>query len=207
MTQILGNLSKNIANPSIRSMSTSSICSVPPFVHPSFPLSVQSISVRLFSPSICSVRPSVWQLSPLHPSTLYCPFLCAVRLSLRPSVCLSIRSVHQSRPSSLSVCSVLPFVHPSVPLSVQFVCPSNPSVHQLSGWQRERQKINTLKLAKQQFCTCIALFVHFFAVGARLQRETSIFHAFFTLLSNWGRERKTTIFPFLFLNSDKVFYN
>ena len=188
MTQILGNLSKNIANPSIRSMSTSSICSVPPFVHPSFPLSVQSISVRppvLSVHLLCpSVRPSVWQLSPLHPSTLYCPFLCAVRLSLRPSVCLSIRSVHQSRPSSLSVCSVLPFVHPSVSLSAQFVCPSNPSVYQLSGWQRERQKINTLKLAKQQFCTCIALFVHFFAVGARLQRETSIFHAFFTLLSN-----------------------
>ena len=173
-------------------MSTSSICSVLPFVHPSFPLSACSLR-----PSALSVRLSVWQLSPLHPSALYCPSLCAVRLSLRPSVCLSIRSVYQSRPSSLSVCSILPFVH-SVFLSVQFVCPSNPSVHQLSGWQRERQKINTLKLAKQQFCTCIALFVHFFAVGARLQRETAIFHAFFTLLSNWGRERKTTIFLFSF---------
>ena len=177
----------NLFSPSVRSP-------ILPSVRPVH-LCTSACSLR---PSALSVRPSVWQLSPLHPSTLYCPFLCAVRLSLRPSVCLSIRSVHQSRSSSFSFCSVLPFVHPSVPLSAQFVCPSNPSVHQLSGWQRQRQKINTLKLAKQQFCMCIALFVHFFAVGARLQRETSIFHAFFTLLSNWGRERKTTIFLFSF---------
>ena len=199
MTQILGNLSKNIANPSIRSMSTSSICSVPPFVHPSFPLSVQSISVRLFSPSICSVRPSV-RLATLSTPSVHSVLSVPLRSSfVPPSICLSVHPLCPSIQTVQFVCLFSPSICSSaVPLSVQFVCPSNPSVHQLSGWQRERQKINTLKLAKQQFCTCIALFVHFFAVGARLQRETSIFHAFFTLLSNWGRERKTTIFLFSF---------
>ena len=31
-------------------------------------------------------------------------------------------------------------------------------------WQQERQKSNRLRLAKQQLCTCIMLFVYFFAV-------------------------------------------
>ena len=182
-------------------MSTSSIFSVLPFVHPSFPLSVQSISVRLFCPSIRSVRPSVRLATLSTPSVhsvLSVP-LCSPFVP--PSICLSFHPLCPSIQTVQFVCLFshgLPFVHPSVSLSVQFVCLSNPSVHQLSGWQRARQKINTLKLAKQQFDTCIALFVHFFAVGARLQHETSIFHAFFTLLSNWGRERKTTIFLFSF---------
>ena len=39
--------------------------------------------------------------------------------------------------------------------------------------QRERQKRNRFRQAKQQLCTCIALFLHFPAVVARLQRETA----------------------------------
>ena len=39
--------------------------------------------------------------------------------------------------------------------------------------QRERQKSNRFRLAKQQLCTCITFFVHFFAVVARLQRESA----------------------------------
>ena len=37
--------------------------------------------------------------------------------------------------------------------------------------QRERQKSKRFRLAKQQLCTCITLFVHFLAVVALLQRE------------------------------------
>ena len=40
-------------------------------------------------------------------------------------------------------------------------------------WQRERQKANRLRLTKWQLCTCITLFVHFFAVVTRLQRESA----------------------------------
>ena len=50
--------------------------------------------------------------------------------------------------------------------------------------QWERQKGNRVRLAKQQLCTFITLFVHFVAVVARLQRE---------------REHKTTTFFFFFL--------
>ena len=39
--------------------------------------------------------------------------------------------------------------------------------------QRERQKSNRFRLAEQQLCTCITFFVHFFAVFARLQRESA----------------------------------
>ena len=39
--------------------------------------------------------------------------------------------------------------------------------------QGGRQKRNRFGLAKQQLCTCITLFVHFFAVAARLQRESA----------------------------------
>ena len=159
MAQILGNLSKNSFKrkiwqtcPSAQCPFRQSVQSFHSFTHPSLRPSSPSLSACSLRLSALSVRPTVWQLSPLHPSTLYY---------------LSIHSVHQSRPSSLSVCSVLPFVHPSVPLSVQFVCPSNSSANQLSGWQRERQKINTLRLAKHQFFTCIALFVHFFVAGAQ----------------------------------------
>ena len=38
--------------------------------------------------------------------------------------------------------------------------------------QRERQKTNRFRLEKWQFCTCITLFVHFFAVVTRLQRKS-----------------------------------
>ena len=198
MTQILGNLSKNKkrnitqTRPSAQCPLLPSVQSSHSFTHPSFCPSSPSLSVYTSTLSTCSLRPSalsvhpsVCQLCPFHPSTLCCPSLCAVCSSLRPSACLFILSVHQSRPSSWSVCSVLPFVHPSISLSIQFVWPSDPSAHQLSGWQRERQ-----------FCTCTTLFVHFFAVGVQIQLETSTFHAFS------GRKRKTTIF-----HSDKVFYN
>ena len=50
--------------------------------------------------------------------------------------------------------------------------------------QWERQKGNRVRLAKQQLCTFITLFVHFVAVVARLQCE---------------REYKTTTFFFFFL--------
>ena len=116
MAQILGNLSKNSFKrkiwqtcPSAQCPFRQSVQSFHSFTHPSLRPSSPSLSACSLRLSALSVRPTVWQLSPLHPSTLYY---------------LSIHSVHQSRPSSLSVCSVLPFVHPSVPLSVQFVCQS-----------------------------------------------------------------------------------
>ena len=37
-------------------------------------------------------------------------------------------------------------------------------------------KKQLLILAKQQICTCITLFVHFFAVAARLQRESAYYN-------------------------------
>ena len=131
MTQILGNLSKNIVNPSIRSMSTSSICSVPPFVHPSFAMSVQSISVRppvlsvhLLCPSVRLATlstPSVHSaLSVPLRSSFVPPFIC---LSVHP-LCPSIQTVQFVCLFSPSICSsVRPFVRP-VCLSVQSVCPS-----------------------------------------------------------------------------------
>ena len=39
--------------------------------------------------------------------------------------------------------------------------------------QRERPKSNRLRLAKQQLCTYITLFVHFLAVTTRPRREIS----------------------------------
>lgn len=186
MTQILGNLSKNIANrPFAQCPLRQSVQSLRSFTHPSLCPSSPSLYVRLFSPSICSVRQSV-RLATLSTPSVHSVLSVPLRSSfVPPSICLSVHPLCPSIQTVQFGCLFSPSICSSaVPLSVQFVCPSNPSVHQLSGWQRERQKINTLKLAKQQFCTCIALFVHFFTVGARLQRETSIFHAFFTLLSN-----------------------
>ena len=132
MTQILGNLSKNIANPSIRSMSTSSICSVPPFVHPSFPLSVQSISVRppvlsvhLLCPSVRPSGNSLHSIRPLCTVRSFAQFVCP---SVHLFVCPSALSINPDRPVWLSVQSFhlfirRPFVRP-VCLSVQSVCPS-----------------------------------------------------------------------------------
>ena len=128
MTQILGNLSKNIANPSIRSMSTSSICSVPPFVHPSFPLSVLSISVRppvlsvhLLCPSVRPSGNSLHSIRPLCTVRSFAQFVCP---SVHLFVCPSIQTVQFVCLFSPSICSsVRPFVRP-VCLSVQSVCPS-----------------------------------------------------------------------------------
>ena len=39
--------------------------------------------------------------------------------------------------------------------------------------QRQRQKSNRFRLAKQQLCTSHAFCVHFFALIARLQRESA----------------------------------
>ena len=39
--------------------------------------------------------------------------------------------------------------------------------------QREWQKSNKFRSAKQQLCTCITLFVHFVAVTAQLQRKNT----------------------------------
>ena len=112
-------------------MSTSSICSVLPFVHPSFPLSVQSISVRLFCPSIRSVRPSVRLATLSTPSvhsvlsvSLCSPFVpSSICLSFHP-LCPSIQTVQFVCLFSPSICSsVRPFVRP-VCLSVQSVSPS-----------------------------------------------------------------------------------
>ena len=115
-------------------MSTSSICSVLPFVHPSFPLSVQSISVRLFCPSIRSVRPSVRpsgnSLHSIRPLCTVRPFVQSVRPSVHLLVFPSSLSINPDRPvclfvqSRTSICwSVRPFVRP-VCLSVQSVSPS-----------------------------------------------------------------------------------
>ena len=60
--------------------------------------------------------------------------------------------------------------------------------------QRERKKSNRFTSAKQQLCTCITLFVHFFAVTARLRRELPNF-AFYR-----QREHTTTNFSRLSLN-------
>ena len=60
--------------------------------------------------------------------------------------------------------------------------------------QRERQKSNRFRSAKQQLCTCITLFVNFFAVTARLRREFPNF-AFYR-----QREHTTTNFSRLSLN-------
>lgn len=156
----------NLFSPSVRSP-------ILPSVRPVH-LCPPVLSVHLLCPSVRPSGNSLHSIRPLCTVRSFAQFVCP---SVHLFVCPSALSINPDRPVCLSVQSFHLFIRPSL-------CPSNPSVHQLSGWQRERQKINTLKLAKQQFCTCIALFVHFFAVGARLQRETSIFHAFFTLLSN-----------------------
>ena len=59
--------------------------------------------------------------------------------------------------------------------------------------QQERQKSNWFRLAKQQLCTCITLFgIHFFAVVARLRRESAFFH----VLSRMAEHKTTTFFFF-----------
>ena len=42
----------------------------------------------------------------------------------------------------------------------------------------KRVKSNRLRLAKQQLCTCITLYLHFFAVTARLRCKNAQFHVF-----------------------------
>ena len=56
-----------------------------------------------------------------------------------------------------------------------------------------------LDLQNNNFARASRVFVHFFAVSARLRRETAWFHVF------RGRKHKTTTFYFLFLNFDAVF--
>ena len=41
-----------------------------------------------------------------------------------------------------------------------------------------------LNKKKQQLCTCVTLFVHFFAVAVRLQRESAYFDVLAPILSN-----------------------
>ena len=69
--------------------------------------------------------------------------------------------------------------------------------------QRERQKsiFNWFRLTKQQLYTCITFFVHFFAVVARLRRETSYFQV---LWRTWTQDNN---FHFLFLNFDTILWN
>lgn len=45
------------------------------------------------------------------------------------------------------------------------------------GWQRERQKSNTFNEQFNNSARALRFFVNFLAVFARLQNETSLFHA------------------------------
>ena len=64
--------------------------------------------------------------------------------------------------------------------------------------QRGREKSNRFRLAKQQFYKCITLFVHFFAVAARLQRENAYFH----VLSRTWTEDNNFLFLFLIFHTE-----
>ena len=61
-------------------------------------------------------------------------------------------------------------------------------------------KSNRFRLAKLQLCTCNPLFVHFFAVTARVRRERSLFYV---LLEDMNLH----VLLFLFLNVDRAWYN
>ena len=152
-------------------MSTSSICSVLPFVHPSHPsLCPPVLSVHPLCPSVC---PSGNSLHSIRPLCTVRPFAQSVCPSVHLFVCPSALSINPDRP----VCPSVQSFH----LFIPSLCPSSLSVRPI------RLSINSLdgnENGKKSIRSCIALFVHFFAVGARLQRETAIFHAFFTLLSN-----------------------
>ena len=65
--------------------------------------------------------------------------------------------------------------------------------------QRERQKTNRFRLEKQQLCTCIKLFVHFFAVVARLQLESGLISRFVEAAGTQDNN-----FDFLFLNLNTI---
>ena len=69
--------------------------------------------------------------------------------------------------------------------------------------QRERQKsiFNWFRLTKQQLYTCITFFVHFFAVVARLRRETSYFQV---LWRTWTQDNN---FHFLYLKYNPLEFN
>ena len=132
MTQILGNLSKNIANrPFAQCPLRQSVQSLRSFTHPSLCPSSPSLYVRLFSPSICSVRQSV-RLATLSTPSVHSVLSVPLRSSfVPPSICLSVHPLCPSIQTVQSVClfspsicsSVRPFVRP-VCLSVQSVCPS-----------------------------------------------------------------------------------
>ena len=64
--------------------------------------------------------------------------------------------------------------------------------------QRQRQKNSWLRLATQQLCTCITLFVHFFAAIARLRRENTWFHVFLGDINT--RQRLSFSFPEFWLS-------
>ena len=64
--------------------------------------------------------------------------------------------------------------------------------------QREQLKRNKFRLAKQQLCTCITLFVHFLAVVARLRHETSQFHALASIIHGVGKHNTKFSFSFSF---------
>ena len=49
---------------------------------------------------------------------------------------------------------------------------------QRRGRQREREKKTKGFISKQQLCTCITFFVHFFPVFARLRREKCLISRF-----------------------------
>ena len=49
----------------------------------------------------------------------------------------------------------------------------------------KRVKSNRLRLAKQQLCTCITLYLHFFAVTARLRCKNAQFHVFNITSIEW----------------------
>ena len=62
-----------------------------------------------------------------------------------------------------------------LPPTIPLILPGNTRELKQRGRrrQRERQKRKRLILAKQQLCTYITLFVHLFAVTARLRRENT----------------------------------
>ena len=66
------------------------------------------------------------------------------------------------------------------------------------GQQQERQKSNRLRLAKNNFARVSRFFVHFFAVNARLWRETSQFSRFLADVDT--RQRLSFSFPELWFS-------
>lgn len=184
----------NLFSPSVRSP-------ILPSVRPVH-LCPPVLSVHLLCPSVRPSGNSLHSIRPLCTVRSFAQFVCP---SVHLFVCPSALSINPDRPVWLSVQSFhlfirRPFVRP-VCLSVQSVCPST---LRMATRTAKNQYVKISKTAVLHVHRAFRIFLCRWCTTSTWNFHIPCIFHFTYQLRTWTQDND---FPFLFLNSDKVFYN